>query len=114
METPELEKIIKKLEEVDIYRWKYVYEPSFSRYFLFVETNGLRFSIAKGSFEYSMFIENVEDEISNNWGLIKHTFDKKNKPQRELLDKFYEKKLASLKEYKEKEIKEKFNSFLSE
>lgn len=121
METPELEKIIKKLESLDISRWKYTYEPSFSDSFLIVETNGLRFSIKKrgstgcmeNSLRYVVFIENAEDEITNNC-CIEHIFDKKNKPQREMLKSFYNQTLTSLNKYKEKVIKEKLNDFVSE
>ncbi len=114
METQELEKLLEKLKNVDIQRWRYAYEPAFSRDFLFIETNGLRFSITKNDFGYTMYIENVEDKLSNTCGLVDHIFDKKNKPQRELIGKFYEKTLESLRGYKEKEIKEKLNTFLSD
>ncbi|MDP2906840.1 MAG: hypothetical protein Q8O03_02770 [Nanoarchaeota archaeon] len=121
MEKLPLEKIIERLEKLDIREWRYTYEAPFSGSFLIVETNGLRFSIAKRGFtrrmedtlKYSMFVEDAGDEITNDC-FVEYIFDKKNKPQREILDKFYEKTLTSLKEYKEKTIKEKLNDFVLE
>lgn len=115
MEEPSLEKIIEKLKEVEIPRWKYVYEPAFSKNFLIVEISGLKFSIEKKSDgdKYFIYIETVDDKITNNY-FIKHTFDKKNNSQKEMLKKFYETTLASLKEYKEKIIKERLDYFISE
>lgn len=119
METQELEKILEKLKGLDIQRWTYTHEHVFNGDFLITETNGLRLSIIKQGYKgrvddtlkYLMFIENAEDGI-NTLSFIEHSFDKKNKPQREMLDKFYEKTLAALKEYKEKEIKKKLNDFI--
>jgi hypothetical protein len=121
MERPQLEKVIEKLKGLDIQRWKFIHEHVYSGDFLITETNGLRFSIFKrgskgrmeDTFRYSVFVEDAGDEITNNC-FIEYTFDKKSKPQRELLDKFYEKTLAALKGYKEKEIKEKLDNFVSE
>lgn len=114
MEKPPIEKIIEKLEKTDIQRWKLVYEPAFSKNFLFVETNGLRFSIEKYDKSYSMYIENVEDRMTNNWGIITYTFDKKNKAQKAIFEKFYEQILESLREDKEKRALEKLDEFVSE
>jgi len=114
METQELEKMLEKLKSVDLQRWKYQYEPAYSRNFLSVETDGLRFSIVKNSDSgYELYIENAEERMTNNC-FIDYKFDKKSKNQLKLINEFYEKTLTSLKEHKHKTIKEKFDDFLKE
>lgn len=115
MEIQELERILEKLEKIEIHNWKFVYEPTYTQDFLIAETNGLKFSIEKkgDSARYTMNIENIEEGLTNKC-FIYHSFGKKEKPQREMLARFYEKKTASLKEYKERIIKEKLEYFLSE
>lgn len=113
METKELEKLIKKLGEIDIQRWEYQYEREYSRNFLSVYIDNLKFSMAKLSSAYELYIESAEEEITNLC-FINYVFDNKKKTQKEMLGKFYEQTLTSLKEHKQKIIKERLDEFLKD
>ncbi|MDP2906839.1 MAG: hypothetical protein Q8O03_02765 [Nanoarchaeota archaeon] len=114
-ETLKVEKIIQKLEPLDICEWT-MYKHSIS-----IKTNGIEFYLKKQSYKmhsslikfhsiYSLSIKNIEDEPE----LIEHTSDCKNKTLGKMLEGFYEKTRTRLEEYKTNMLEERLDSFLSE
>ncbi len=109
-ETLKVEKIIEKLEPLDIREW------TMHRYGMSIKFNGIEFYLKREHFgphfrdNYLLLIKNVEDEPE----LIEYTSNCKNKTLGKMLEGFYEKTHTRLKEYKTKILEEKLNNFLSE
>lgn len=117
MEKQPLEKVLEKLEKLDIREWRYKYDSRANKNVLITETGGLRFIIKKEGYKenilsYLLHIGHIEPDFCSTDTCIAYFYDKKNKPQRELLGNFYEKTLSSLKEGHKKKLEEKFEFFM--
>jgi len=109
-ETLKIEKIIQKLEPLDIREW------TMHRYGMSIKINGIEFYLKKVSYGahfndiYLLSIKNIEDESE----LIEYTSSCKNKTLGKMLEGFYEKTRTRLKEYKTKMLEERLDTFLTE
>jgi len=114
MDKPPLEKVLEKLKSLDIQRWNHT-EQVFTicnvmgKSLLSIETEGLSFFILQGN-GYALTIRNTESKLIYK----DYIGDRNNKANKEMLKNFYETTLASLKEYRKKQLAEKLDSFISE
>jgi len=112
-EDPELEKILRKLEKLDVREWT-ADNPTNYMASISVKTEGIEFYLKKEmpgiGKQYSLMIRNAGDEV---WA-ISYLHDKENKPSRKLLREFYEKTSARIMEHKTTQLKEKLDNFISE
>lgn len=108
MERSKLEKLIKKLETLDVREWKY----NDSDGNLTTEVCGMEFRIRiLGGVTY-LNIKNIENSIRVE---EREFFDnKETKYLRGVIEKFYQKTRESLAEYEKKQLTEKLDTFLSD
>ncbi|MDP2906838.1 MAG: hypothetical protein Q8O03_02760 [Nanoarchaeota archaeon] len=104
MERPPLEKLIERLEKLDIQEWKYEYYTYGHQ--LVARTNGLIIPLYhKGDYQIKIMSDQRHKEIS---------YQPANKTEKDMLKKFCEKIAKSYEELREKELQERIDSFLSE
>lgn len=117
MEKPELEKILKKLEKLDLHRWEWkgqYYGPAF-----IARMGYLTFYLSK---EKDHFVSVWKDDkichfltIENEDKSIKIVYSYRSKSTEEIeIKNFYEKLRSALKESREKRFEQSLNEFLSE
>lgn len=104
MENPPLEKLIERLEKLDIREWKYEYYNYGHQ--LVARTNGLIIQLYdKGGYKIKIVSDQGHKEIA---------YDPANKTEKDILKKFCERMVKSYEEFREKELQERLDSFLSE
>jgi len=104
MEKPKLEKIIKRLERLDIREWKREYYDYGMQ--LVARTNGLIIQLYdKGDYQIKIMSDYGHKEVS-----YKHV----SKTEKDMLKKFCEKIAKSYEELREKELQERLDRFLSD
>ncbi len=117
-EKKDIEKLIKKLENIDSKEWEInlnlgekKHNPKYPKFTLI--HYGLKFSLKKGIWgDYSLKIQNLED--GRNKIVYGQDWDAKTRfTQRELIKHLYEKLCKEI-EHKEKGFKEKLDNFLSD
>ncbi len=107
MEKPKLEKLIKKLETLDIREWKY------NNGILTAEVCGMRFRIYSGKNYYTrLLIKNMEGNIEFEDKVFFN--DKETKGLKVALELLYNKTYESLLEYEDKQLTERLDTFLLE
>lgn len=113
MKNLELEKILQKLEKLDIREWTADNLTSCIES-ISVKTEGIEFCLKKETpglgAHYSLSIKNTGDEV---W-VIEYLHDKEDRVSKKLIREFYEKTNTRIMEYKTKQLKEKLNNFVSE
>ncbi|MDP2906841.1 MAG: hypothetical protein Q8O03_02775 [Nanoarchaeota archaeon] len=114
MEKPPLEKIIEKLEKLDIREWDKECSTT-----LITKTGGLRFYLTKGGFKNILdgdriYYELIIRKTDKNAGCIKYSYDGNEKTLREKLENLYKKIDSALKESQDTEILGRLNEFASE
>ena len=103
MENPPLEKIIKRLEKLDIREWKYEY---YSYGYQFVaRTNGLVIEL-----------RDKEDclKVTSDYGHKSMVYEPTNKAEKDMLKKFCEKITKTYEGHIEKELQDRITNFLSD
>ncbi len=105
MEKLLLEKVIEKLEKLDIHEWKWVNKRLVTR------TNGMTVYLYKEPIKiptsYCLELTNEEDVgLGLEYG--------SSKKEKELVKKFYEKILETYDKYKKEELQEMLDNFLKE
>jgi len=113
MEKQPLDKIIEKLEKLDIRGWQYEYErnhefPSGCN-FLITKTSGLTVYLYK---ERGCIPTPYCLKFTNEGGKDELSYG--SKKERELVKKFYEKTYELYNKHKTEEFQEKLNNFLSD
>ncbi len=114
METQELEKILEKLENLDIREWDKEYDNQLS-----TKTGGLRFYLTKGGFKNRIDGDKIYYELTirkteKNAGCIEYSYNKKEKTLRDKLEKLYEKISSALKDSEDAETLRRLDEFVSE
>ncbi len=123
MEKPPLEKVIEKLEKTDLREWKSgllnyysaFYQPAFT-----IRLNGLKFKVSRWHpkmmskvFSYSLSIE--IDEYTGTMKYEEYEDNSKTKGCRQKMIKdLYENVHKNLLEHREKEFRERLNTFLAD
>lgn len=107
METQELEKILEKLENLDIREWTYRSDLNQIPHPLTAKIGGLNFKLEPYCLE-------IEDISGGPYCAHYHACGIKNKPLKKMLTGFYQTICDKLKEYQKKEVEEKLKIFLSE
>lgn len=98
----ELEKLIKKLESLDIREWNY---HRFSD--LITEKYGLKFTL------HSEWMR--VESVTGNMCYVSYSSDNiKNKPLKKMLKQFHDQTYNRLLEYQQKELEEKLKEYLSD
>jgi len=121
MEKPPLERVIEKLEKLDLREWD-LESDNILRHgsILSAKTGGLRFYLTKGGFKGDLlegdgvYYELIIRKIDKNAGYIKYYYNKNDKASRAKLERLYTKVLSALQESHDAEILERLNEFLSE
>ncbi len=111
MEKPPLDKIIEKLEKLDIREWKTIDDTFFTGWNFSVHIQGLVFHLARyNKNDYGFYIQNEEKSIRIEYN-----------NQKKIINSFGEKLFKTLAEYKkkelprqEKEFEERLNRFVSD
>ena len=107
MERPELEKLLKKLEALDIREWRY------NDCILTAEVCGMQFNILSGKKYYTrLVIKNVENK--SKFEAVEYFDSKETKPFKKVIESFYKKTYESLLEYENKQLTEKLDTYLSD
>lgn len=114
MEIPPLDKIIEKLEKLDLREWDKGSDNSLN-----TEIGGLRFYLTKGGFKNILdgdriYYELIIRKTDKNAGCIKYSYDQNEKPLRDKLENLYKKISSTLKESQDTEILGRLNEFMSE
>lgn len=115
MEKPPLEKIVEKLEKLDLERWEWKYGytgPTFCtkignlKVYVREEKN---FGTFVNKYYHSLVIENRDESVSISY------YNKNNQSVEEKeIGQLYKKLYSNLKEIREKRFEEAINEFLSE
>jgi len=106
MEKPLLEKVIERLEKLDIREWTFRRDMQEVPYPLTAETGGLRFILRKYQ---GLEIENI---TGGPYSEYHPPSSVKNKHLKEKLNQLYDTICTRLKEYQKKELEEKLNNIL--
>lgn len=114
MEKPPLEKIIERLEKLDLREWDRECDTT-----LITKTGGLILYLTKGGYKNRIDGDRIRYEliirkIEKNAGCIEYSYNKKEKSLRDKLEKLYEKISSALKESEDTEILGRLNEFVSE
>lgn len=118
MKALELEKILKKLEKLDIQEWAFHEKTNKDFEKIIAKANGLEFYIAKQDYglqiDYSLSIRNIEDDFwFVDYSTLNETVFKKRAPKK-LIKDFYEQIVTQIKEYKKTVFHKKLDEFLKE
>lgn len=107
MERLKLEKLIKKLEALDIREWRY------DNCILTAEVCGMKFKILSGKRYYTrLLIKNVENK--SKFEAVEYFNSKETKDLKKVIESFYKKTYESLLEYENKQLTEKLDTYLSD
>ncbi len=118
MKSLELEKILKRLEKLDIQEWEFHGRTDKDFESVSAKNNGLEFYIKKQDYgvqtEYSLSIRNIGDDFwLVDYSTLNETVFKKRAPKK-LIKDFYEQIITQIKGYKKIVFQKKLDEFLKE